>query len=192
MRVMLDPGHGGAYPGAVGSAGVPEKDVALAMALQVAGNFGMNDAHQCHLTRYADHDFNPYDLGADLQARCRLANTWGAHCFVSIHCNAYTDPAAHGYEVWTNREADAADYLAGLIWYRMRQAFPDMRGRADFADGDPDKESQFAVLVGTNMPAVLVELAFITNDADQRRLLDPAWQAREATVIADACREWAP
>jgi N-acetylmuramoyl-L-alanine amidase len=120
-----------------------------------------------------------------------MANDWGAHAFVSIHCNAFNNPAAHGYEVWTNPEADPADYLAGLMWYRFREQFPDMRGRADFSDDDPDKESHFYVLTHTSMPAVLFELAFITNPQDEARLLSPAWQARASLALANAIKEWA-
>jgi N-acetylmuramoyl-L-alanine amidase len=190
MRVTIDAGHGGDYSGAVGSAGVPEKAVTLAVALQLAALFGMNDQHQVRLTRWGDHHFDGDHLANDLLERCRLANNWPADVFVSLHCNAYSDPAAHGYEVWTNNAVDPADALAGVMWYRMRQEFPDMRGRADFSDNDPDKESQFVVLARTDMPAVLVEMAFISNPADQARLLDPAWQVRQATVLWEALCDW--
>ena len=66
-----------------------------------------------------------------------------------------------------------------------------MRGRADFSDGDPDKQSQFTVLVGTAMPAVLFELAFISNPLDQDRLLNPAWQVLAADCLVEAIKEWA-
>lgn len=191
MKVMLDPGHGGVYSGAVGSIGVPEKAINLSVALQMAGLLGMNDLHQVHLTRYTDTALDPHSLSTDLARRCTLANDWGADVFCSIHCNSWTAPAAQGFEVWTNPEADEADRLAGLMWYRFRSTFPDMKGRADFSDGDPDKQSQFTVLVGTVMPAVLFELAFISNPQDQDRLLHPGWQAMAADCLVEAIREWA-
>jgi len=183
MKIVLDPGHGGDDPGAVGSFGVPEKDIALSVALQMAGLLSYDD-RRCNvsLTRYEDTTLT-------LQQRCEAANEW-ADVFVSIHCNAFSVSAAHGYEVWTNPDADPADHLASLMWYRFRETFPDMRGRADFSDGDPDKESKFWVLVHTQMPAVLFELAFLTNPDDQQRLLSPSWQSRAANALVRSIFEW--
>lgn len=184
MNMMLDPGHGGAASGAVGITGLLEKDVTLAVALQVAGILCSNTTNAVQLTRYSDIDLA-------LGARCDIANQWPAEVFCSIHCNAVENPEAQGFEVWTNREHDAADDLASRIWLAMRQAFPDMKARLDLSDGDEDWEAGYRVLVGTHMPAVLVELAFISNPKDEERLRSPAWQTRAAMVIADVLRSWA-
>ncbi|KPK41343.1 MAG: hypothetical protein AMJ65_09730 [Phycisphaerae bacterium SG8_4] len=183
MRIMLDPGHGGNDPGAISESNIHEADVNLDVALQMAGHLASNLSHLCRLTRYDD-------TFIALGERCRIANDWGADVFVSIHCNSFTDPAAEGFEVYTNRELDAADFLASVMWNGFRQAFPLMRGRVDLSDGDPDKEAGFVVLVGTRMPAVLFELGFLSNKMDEARIASFEWRAKAAKVLVDAIREW--
>lgn len=190
MKIMLDPGHGGIYTGAIGSAGIPEKDIVLAMCLQMAGHFNVAAPdHEIRVTRNGDIQLSRASLSADLQARCAVANSWPADLFVSIHCNAADAASANGFEVWTNPETDFADVVASEMWYRYRQTFPEMRGRLDLSDGDPDKESRFWVLVHTQMPAILFELGFISNMNDQSRLLQPAWQAKASECLVAAITE---
>lgn len=181
MKIMLDPGHGGHDSGAVGG-GVNEKDINLAVALQVAGHLSLL-GHRVACTR----DIDTY---LTLQERCDKANSWGADGFLSIHSNAAENPIGNGFEVWTNPQFDAADVWASALWYRFRSTFPTMRGRADFSDSDPDFESKFFVLVHTVPPACLFELGFITNDEDRRRMLDPVWQVKASYGLAAATNEW--
>jgi N-acetylmuramoyl-L-alanine amidase len=187
MRICIDPGHGGRYSGAVGSEGVPEKAITLAVGLQLGGL--LSGLHLVEFTRRQDNDLAPV-LADDLQARCDVAQMFQANVFVSLHCNSYTAAGPNGYEVFTNPQVDTADDLAAKMWYQFHEAHPDMKGRADFSDGDPDKESKFYVLVHTPCPAVLFELAFLSNPTDQDRLLDPAWQVRSAYALDRALREW--
>jgi N-acetylmuramoyl-L-alanine amidase len=175
MRLLIDPGHGGHDPGAIGPGGARESDIVLAVSLMIAGAIGMNDDHQCHLTRYRD-DF------LELDSRCEIANGW-ADIFVSIHCNAADSPSASGFEVWTSPGTTDADHIATSLWEALRSGFPEMRARLDNSDGDPDKESRFRVLVGTNMPAVLVELGFISNPEEELRLASTSFQVRAAQLI---------
>ena len=62
--------------------------------------------------------------------------------------------------------------------------------RFDYDDGDADKESRFHVLRRTEMPAVLVEMAFLSNFGEEIWLTSPRWQARMAAALAEAVREW--
>lgn len=183
MRIMIDPGHGGDDPGAISASGIHEAHVNLDVGLQIAGQFGQYLDHLCHLTRY-DDTFVP------LGERCRIANGWGADVFVSIHANAFHNPQAEGFEVYTNRDVDEADRLASMMWYAFRTAFPLMNARCELSDGDPDKEAGFHVLIHTRMPAVLFELAFLTNPVDEARLASFDWRAKAARVLVDAIREW--
>lgn len=182
MLVMIDPGHGGHDSGAVGIGGMHESDVVLGISQQLAAL--LTDAgHEVHLTRWND-------TFRELQQRCDAALAFNAAVFISLHCNAADNQQASGFEVWTDPEPDQADELAGRIWYAMRSAFPDMKGRADFSDGDPDKESKFWVLVHTHCPAVLVELAFISNRDDAARLSSAAWRNKAVATLAKAIEEW--
>jgi N-acetylmuramoyl-L-alanine amidase len=178
MKFMIDPGHGGHDSGAMGPSRTRESDVALAVSLMIAGHFSSDSSHEIMLTRYAD-------VFVELGDRCSIANDWGADAFISIHCNAADSAAASGFEVWTSPGWTPADPIATSIWQTLRGTFPDMRARLDVSDGDPDKESRFQVLVGTEMPAVLVELGFISNPDEEKRLTWPPFQLAAAKVIAD-------
>jgi N-acetylmuramoyl-L-alanine amidase len=180
MKICLDPGHGGEDSGAVGPGGLHESDAALAISMYVRrGLLDQGDDVIC--TRDAD-DF------VSLTGRCELANAQGADQFISIHCNAFTDPDVEGYEVWTSRGVTDADAIAQRLFDSIGGAFPKLRPRMDITDGDSDFEKGFAVLVGTSMPAVLIECAFISNLIEERWLGDVGWKMRMAGAIVSGLR----
>ena len=182
MRIVIDPGHAGRNidPGAVnGTTGLQEADVAL-MISRLVENYLLNVGYEVKLTRT---DFEQVETD-DLSYRTTLANDWGADIFISLHCNSATNQKAKGYEVWTSPGNTLGDKLATCIYEQIAAEFPDRAGRTDYSDGDPDKESRFYVLVHTDAPACLVEMAFISNDAEAELLADAAWQDRYARAIA--------
>ena len=182
MKVVIDPGHAGRNidPGAVnGSTGLQEADVALVISRQVA-SYLLNVGYEVKLTR-TEWEQEETD---DLSYRTALANDWGADIFISLHCNSAANQSAEGYEVWTSPGNTLGDKLATRIYGQIAAEFPDRAGRTDYSDGDPDKESRFYVLVHTDAPACLVEMAFISNDAEAALLVDAAWQDRYARAIA--------
>jgi N-acetylmuramoyl-L-alanine amidase len=163
-------------PGAIGPNGLEEKLVTLSISRSIR-NALKELNHTIVMTRDNDETVS-------LSSRCEFANSWDAELFLSIHANAATAPAAEGFEVWTSPGFTAAEPWATAIWEAINQAFPTRRGRVDFTDGDPDKEKPFYVLTGTAMPAVLVEVAFISNAEEERLLSDPGWRMRMAGTIA--------
>ena len=182
MKVVIDPGHAGRNidPGAVnGSTGLQEADVALVISRQVA-NYLLNVGYEVKLTR-TEWEQEETD---DLSYRTALANDWGADIFISLHCNSAANQSAEGYEVWTSPGNTLGDKLATCIYGQIAAEFPDRAGRTDYSDGDPDKESRFYVLVHTDAPACLVEMAFVSNDEEAALLADAAWQDRYARAIA--------
>ena len=189
MRIVIDPGHAGRNvdPGAVNSAtGLQEADIALIVSRRVESLL-LAAGHEVKLTRteweQAETD--------DLSVRTSLSNDWGAELFVSIHCNSAVNPNAAGYEVWTSPGNTQGDVLATGIFKQIAAEFPDRSGRTDLSDGDPDKESRFYVLVHTDAPACLVEMAFISNDEEAALLSDAAWQDRYARAIARGVTDYA-
>lgn len=180
-KIADDPGHGGWDSGAIGPTGVQEKVVTLSVARMLAEV--LRSEAEVRLTREDDRGLGPTE-DADLQARVNMANNWGADIFVSIHCNSAKDRSAHGCEVWTTPGQTQADALAESIIRAMEAALPELTFRKDYTDGDSDKEANFAVLTRTKMPAVLIELAFISNPTEEALLESPAFQARAAMAIA--------
>lgn len=178
--VCLDPGHGGVFPGAE-AGGLQEKNVNMRYVhriRQILNTLGIDSI----LTRISE-EFDK-DLKKDLQARADLANAKEVDLFVSIHCNAYKKPEAHGFEIWTSKGETKADKAATRIYKEVEAALPDLKMRKDVSDGDKDKEGNFKVLTATEMPAVLIELGFITND--QERALLTSYKYTEDLSLAIA------
>jgi len=185
--IVFDPGHGGFDSGAIGCSGLQEKDVTLPICLRFRGLFG--DAAEVKLTRIKDVALG-VTVVSDCYARAKTANQCNADVFVSIHCNASPDPHAHGIEVWTSPGDTGADKLATCVMDALHKEFPDLAVREDMTDGDVDKEARFIVLMATKMPAVLVELPFISNPKEEMLLKDAGFQKRAAHAIAEGIAEY--
>ena len=183
LQLILDPGHGGPDSGAVGTrTGLFECDVALWTASRIEQSLRDNPL--------VDVEFTHHGNGASLQDRVHFANATGADLFLSVHCNAHTGPGAHGFEVWTSPGRTSADAAATLIYNSIDKTFPELWGRQDRADDDPDKEARFYVLMHTLAPAVLVEMAFITNFSEEILLGTDVWRWRYADAITRAVETW--
>lgn len=172
--VILDPGHGGRDPGALGPNGTREADIALIVATKVQQRL---EPHvQVAMTREGDHYVSLID-------RARFANRFAGAVFLSIHCNSATSPA-RGHEVWTSPGQTRSDQLATALFDRYCQQIPDIPARKETGDGDADKEARFTVLTATNGPAALYELEFIHTEAGEEMLTNPASQEAMAVALA--------
>ena len=187
MKDALDAGHaGGAIdPGAPGCIGIPESVIALQMTEKLSAKL-LAIGHETMLTRTVEGDAD----SDSLTYRANLANQWGADVFISLHCNSFSNPAANGFEVWTALEQDESDLLATAIFEEVQAALPMLVMRADYGDGDPDKEARFTVLTATNMPAVLIEFGFISNGEDAVMLADPAYQDIWLDAVVKGIVRW--
>lgn len=182
MKIVIDPGHAGRNidPGAVNKiSGLQEADITLMIA-KLLENGLLEDGHEVKMTR---NDWEEEETD-DLSYRTALANSWGADIFISLHCNSAENENAKGYEIWTSPGDTLGDRLATCIYGEIANEFPYMPGRADYFDGDPDKEARFYVLLHTEAPACLIETAFISNSEEASLLADVAWQERYARAIA--------
>lgn len=180
MKICIDPGHGGEDPGAVGANGLKESMAALQISKYLRRGL-LDQENEVMCTRDGD-------TFVSLAGRCDIANDWDADLFVSVHCNAFSDPSAHGFEIWTSVGVTDADLVAERLIDSIGISFPNLAPRVDVTDGDNDKEAGFAVLVGTTMPAVLIETAFISNVLEERWLNDVGWKMRMAGAIVSGLR----
>lgn len=149
-KVFLDPGHGGKDPGAVGN-GLQEKDVNLSVALKV-GDILNNHNVEIEYSRTTD-------AFVDLTPRTNMANKFKADRFVSIHCNSFSNPIAKGIETFHYTTSAKGKSLASAIQKEL----------VGLNLGTPNrgvKTAGFTVITKTNMPAALIELAFISNAQD--------------------------
>lgn len=172
VKICLDPGHGGLDAGAVGPSGLKEKDVNLAVAKRLAQY--LSPVCEIKLTRSEDRRLRT-DESTDLAARVATAENWRADYFVSIHCNS-GKISARGVETYAYQPGGKGEQLAKAIQAELVKE-----------TGLVDRGVKFAkyyVLHNTSMPAVLVELAFISNRAEEELLKSPIFQDKCAYAVA--------
>lgn len=166
--VVIDPGHGGRDPGAVGRGGLQEKQVIFPISQRVTQLLEAEGVTVV-MTRYDDRTL-------DLQPRVDIAERANANLFVSIHANAISlsRPDVNGLESYYS-SADGRQ-LAATIHASMLAA-TGMNDRGV-------RRARFFVIRRTSMPATLLEVGFVTGEQDAPRLADPAWRETMANAIA--------
>jgi N-acetylmuramoyl-L-alanine amidase len=214
-RIVVDPGHGGTDPGAIGPTGVREKEIALDVAHKVAPLL-LRDGLVVVLTRDDDRFIS-------LEDRTARANAFGADLFVSIHCNAAENRVRHGIETYvldttkdeiasrvaarenatsqaataelgsilaSLRLADQAGHSMHLAELMQKSALGSMRDRfPDLLDGGVHTAG-FYVLVGARMPSILLETGYISNPLEEQRLSSDDYRQRLADAVANAIRAY--
>ena len=166
-RVIIDPGHGGEDPGTIGIDGFREKDLVLPISLDVAEILRKQEI-EVIMTRDTDNFIS-------LEGRTDLANDVQADLFVSIHANAInlSRPDVNGLETYYYKSGRR---LAEVIhWSILNGVNIDDRGI---------RRARFFVLRHSTMPAVLVEVGFLTGAVDASRLKDPNHRRQMAEAIA--------
>ncbi|MCL6609054.1 MAG: N-acetylmuramoyl-L-alanine amidase, partial [Geminicoccaceae bacterium] len=213
--VAVDPGHGGSDPGTIGVDGVKEKDLVLAMGLELARALEGTGRYTAVLTRRSDE-------GLALRERIKIAREAGAQLFLSLHADSIADPTVSGASVYTlsetasDEEAAAlaakenkADILTGVDLSRhdpivagilidlaqrdtlnksidfsqilaeeLAKVTPLLRNHRRFAG--------FAVLKSPETPSVLIELGYLSNPEEAKRLGDPRHRRKLAQAIVAA------
>jgi N-acetylmuramoyl-L-alanine amidase/LysM repeat protein len=171
FRVVLDAGHGGSDPGAISPLlPLPEKEVTLRLALLAGAALAQRGIDVV----YTRTDDRYVGLGE----RAALAQRTGAHALVSIHLNSAENPAATGVEAWHGAGARDADLAAALLSALAASLQPyeiPVRGARP--------GSQLAVLRGP-VPAVLIEVGYITNAHDAQHLAEEPFLRTVAGALA--------
>jgi len=206
--VVIDPGHGGRDPGAIGVGGLREKDVTLALARDV-GRELESRGFRVVFTREDDRTIG-------LEERTAIAESVSGDVFVSVHVNAARRRSVHGIETYylnenherhslnlaarengiPRQQVNALQHtlarlqmeeimphsqrLARLVQERMVNGLPRRKRPQDLGV----KKGPFYVLFLSNMPAVLIEVGFLTNRDDAARLRDPAYRKLLSEQIA--------
>jgi N-acetylmuramoyl-L-alanine amidase len=169
FTVVVDAGHGGQDPGTIGYGDLQEKDINLAVARKVAALLEQRGIGVV-MTRSQDRFL-------ELEERAAIANRHNADLFVSIHSDSAPNRSLEGFTVYVARAASPDSRQAAQAIYRSMSATG--------SDSHGIREADYRVLVQTTCPAVLVELGYLSNAADARRLQDNAFQNRLAQAITD-------
>lgn len=218
-RIIIDPGHGGKDPGAIGRKGLTEKEVVLDISLRLKDLLKKNLDKEVWMTR-------DRDIYIPLEERTQLANGKQADLFISVHANAAPSRKARGVELYTLGQASDPAALAtaarensiqegslknleGVIGLMLadlsimkrfdqslefadttRQAFLRTLGaRYDVVDLGV-KQAPFYVLMNANMPSILAEVSFISNPIEERRLASRAYRGKIAQSLFEGIREY--
>lgn len=165
-RLVIDPGHGGSDPGAIGVSGAFEKDLNLQIGKAVERKL-LKSGAEVVMTRYDDRDVG-------LVERPGLANRLGADAFISIHCNSFTDSSKRGTETFYYSNHPESAYLAQLLYESLVSI--GLYGRGV-------RSERFVVLREAAVPAALIEVAFVSNPDEERLLKDPVFQEKVAQAV---------
>ncbi|HQA04262.1 MAG TPA: N-acetylmuramoyl-L-alanine amidase [Thermodesulfovibrio thiophilus] len=217
--IVIDPGHGGKDPGAIGPTGLKEKDVVLDVALKVRELLKSDPQYDIVLTR-------DQDIFIPLNKRTEIANKINADLFISIHANASTNSYARGVETyllnWTDDEeairvaarenaisVKKMKQLKGELGFMLasleREAKRDDSVRlagyihnsmADELKNDFSrhnngvKQALFYVLVGAQMPSCLLEISYISNPEEERLLDDESYRMKIAQSLVEGIKNY--
>lgn len=213
--VVIDPGHGGVDPGAVGRDGTTEKRVVFAFAEVLRDLLVATGRYEVFMTRNED-------TFVRLGERVDLARSYNGDVFVAIHADAIRQRSVRGATVYTlsergsDREAEElasrenrADLIAGVelveendeVWsilldlaqretnnlsvHFARTIVEELDGTTRLT-GTPHRTAGFRVLKAPDIPSVLVELGYISNREDENLLRSESWRDKVATAIRDA------
>ena len=213
-RIVIDPGHGGHDPGAVGPSGLQEKEVVLAVGLRLRDLLKEELGLDVVMTRSSD-------VFIPLEERTAIANKVNADLFLSVHANAAPNRNAAGIETYylnlakTEKAAQLAakengtslekvSVLQAILFdlmanYKLNDSahlaeevqkalYKKIRGQHADVRNLGVKQGPFYVLVGATMPSILVETAVLSNLHEEARLKDPAYLEMTAEGILDGVR----
>lgn len=166
IRIFIDQGHNpqGVNAGAEGN-GLREQDVTYNVGVDLAGLLNDAPRFEARLSRNTPTESLGTSNASSLQARVNMANSWPANYFISIHCNANSNPAINGSEVYVYQEGTQAYWLAQHILNAVVE-------QAGTRNNGVRLNPSLYVLRKTKMPAVLVELGYLTNRSDAQKLRD--------------------
>ena len=217
--VLLDPGHGGIDPGAIGRSGVYEKDVALATARELARQLEATRRYRVRLTR-RDDEFIP------LSERVARARAAGGDLFLSIHADALPNAGMRGASVYTlseqasDKEAAAlaarenkADLIAGIdlsrhepvvseilidlarrqtnnLSIRLARDLVSELGREVRLLANSHRSAGFVVLKAPDIPSALVEMGCLSNRTEEQLLQRPAYQRKLASSLVRSVNDY--
>ncbi len=171
IKIFIDQGHnptGFHNAGAVGN-GLFEQDITYQVGVYLANMLNNDVRFDARLSRPTPTTVLGTNNATSLAERVRLANAWPANYFISIHGNANPNPAVNGTEAYIYRFFTQANWLAQHIVNAVTQIVGTKN------NGIFERPSLY-VLRETSMPAVLVELAYLTNSSDAQKLRNNQYQ----------------
>lgn len=179
--IVIDPGHGGAQPGSISPNGVKEKDINLEISLKVEREL-RNAGYNIIMTRDEDST-----LG--LSERPAIANENFADLFISIHGNSFTNSAVNGIEVWYVTAASDSEKEKGQVKL-AKDVLDEMIKETGANNRGVKKSSGLVVLKQSKMPAILIEVGFLSNAEEEKLIIDDNYQDRIVKGIVSGVKKY--
>lgn len=171
-RIIIDPGHGGDDPGAIGTTGVQEKILTLDTANRLKDLLVKGGA-EVFMTRESD-------ITIPSPVRVELANKMDGEVLISIHFNAYINQKIYGIEtLYCPSVSGESKKIAAIVHQENLKVL-------NSADRGLWERPNLVVLRETEMPAVLTEIGYITNPEEEKRILDPEYRQKAAQALYNA------
>lgn len=176
--VVIDPGHGGIDAGSRGPGGIPEEEITLEVSKKLAAMAGHAGAaviltRECDMW-LADPDA-PHKKRSDLMRRVDIANRNNADAFISIHANSFVhDRGQRGAQTFSQPGSEESKIMSQFIQNELIRVLGN-------TDRKPKQIDYF--IRHCKMPAVIVEVGFLSNPAEEKLLSDPAYQGKTAFAI---------
>lgn len=171
IKIFIDQGHnptGFHNTGAVGN-GLIEQDITYQVGIYLSNLLNNDNRFEVRLSRPTPTTVLCTSNATSLAERVRLANEWPADYFISIHCNANTNPAINGTEIYIFEYGTQANWLAQHVMDGIIQ-------NVGTINNGIRVNQTFYILRRTTMPSILVELAYLTNSSDANKLRDNQYQ----------------
>jgi N-acetylmuramoyl-L-alanine amidase len=179
--VLLDPGHGGSANGAQ-YYGTKEKDVNFAILYTIGRKYFDSDPSKLKVYYTRTSDTNP-----GLSERAAMTKTYGADLFVSLHMNA-ADATVVGTEVFYSGKNDLKN-SSGLSADKLASIFSASLTNRLGTDSRGVKKEDYTVIYKNSVPAILIELGFLSTKSEHARLTDPTFQENAAKAIYETLLE---
>ena len=188
--ILVDPGHGGIDGGAQAKDGTCEKDINLNISLKLK-KYLESKKFKVIMTRQEDKGL--YTEGGkirkkkleDLENRCKIKLNSNCDAFISIHLNMFPQTQYYGAQVWYG-DNEKSEKLAGII---QRNAIDDL-DKSNRRKEKPAKNSYKILRYGKDIPSVIVECGFLSNDAERQKLKDVNYQQKIADSIGKSVEEF--
>lgn len=182
--LIIDPGHGGNDPGAIGVSGTSEKDINLAVSLRLkeqaeASGFRVVMTRESDIALYDDAATNK--KRSDLQNRKRMTEKIPSALFISVHMNKFEQSSVRGAQTFY-AQTEESKLLAESIQKEIQQ-FDTSNKRVAMKT-----PKTVYILQNVNRPSVLIEGGFLSNPSEERSLLDKAYQEALAAAILDGIK----
>lgn len=170
IKIFIDQGHNpqDINAGAEGN-GLREQDITYNVGIYLRNLLNNNSCFEARTSRNTPTEILGFSNTSSLRTRVDAANNWPANYFISLHCNASDNTSFNGTEVYVVRSGSEAYYLAEYILDAIVK-------RVGTRNNGVRINPSLYVLRNTTMPAILVEMAYITNAEDAEKLRDDQYQ----------------